>query len=91
MPSPGAGGVQTSLVGTVQGMMASARAAFRRTPAPVQSDVLSILTPLNSLCFGGALPPSKLSYRLVRIATRLIPFSGIKAGHGGDKPMTPLV
>ena len=30
MPAPGAGGVQTSLVGTVQGMMASARAAFRR-------------------------------------------------------------
>jgi len=26
MPAPGAGGVQTSLVGTVQGMMASARA-----------------------------------------------------------------
>ena len=33
MPAPGAGGVQTSLVGTVQGMMASARAAFRRTAA----------------------------------------------------------
>jgi hypothetical protein len=32
MPAPGAGGVQTSLVGTVQGMMASARAAFRRKP-----------------------------------------------------------
>jgi hypothetical protein len=38
MPAPGAGGVQTSLVGTVQGMMASARNAFRRKPgAPVQS------------------------------------------------------
>jgi hypothetical protein len=37
MPAPGAG-VQTSLVGTVQGMMAAARAAFRRKPgAPVQS------------------------------------------------------
>jgi hypothetical protein len=34
MPAPGAGGVQTSLVGTVQGMMASARAAFRRKPGP---------------------------------------------------------
>jgi len=30
MPAPGAGGVQTSLVGTVQSMMASARAAFPR-------------------------------------------------------------
>jgi hypothetical protein len=30
MPAPGAGGVQTSLVGTVQSMMASARTAFRR-------------------------------------------------------------
>src|SRR6202040_2163310 len=42
MPAPGAGGVQTSLVGRVQGMMASARAAFRRKPgstpgAPIQS------------------------------------------------------
>src|SRR5258705_273527 len=36
MPAPGAGGVQTSLVGTVQGMMASARAAFRRKPPPEQ-------------------------------------------------------
>ena len=34
MPAPGAGGVQTSLVGTVQGMMASARNAFRRKPGP---------------------------------------------------------
>src|ERR1700731_751287 len=34
MPAPGAGGVQASLVGTVQGMMASARAAFRRKPGP---------------------------------------------------------
>ena len=38
MPAPGTGGVQTSLVGTVQSMMASARAAFRRKPgAPIQS------------------------------------------------------
>jgi hypothetical protein len=38
MPSPGPGGVQTSLVGRVQGMMASARGALRRkTGAPVQS------------------------------------------------------
>jgi hypothetical protein len=38
MPQPGPGGVQTSLVGRVQGMMASARAAFGRKPgAPVQS------------------------------------------------------
>ena len=36
MPAPGAGGVQTSLVGTVQGIMASARAAFRRKPPPEQ-------------------------------------------------------
>src|ERR1700731_2629030 len=36
MPAPGAGGVQTSLVGTVQSMMASARAAFRRKPPPEQ-------------------------------------------------------
>src|SRR5260221_14589304 len=36
MPAPGAGGVQTSLVGTPQGMMASARAAFRRKPPPEQ-------------------------------------------------------
>ena len=34
MPAPGAGGVQASLVGTVQGMIASARAAFRRKPGP---------------------------------------------------------
>jgi len=34
MPAPGAGGVQTSLVGTVQSMMASARNAFRRKPGP---------------------------------------------------------
>src|SRR3984893_9333714 len=34
MPAPGAGGVQTSLVGTVQSMMASARNASRRRPAP---------------------------------------------------------
>jgi hypothetical protein len=34
MPAPGAGGVQTSLVGTVQSMMASARATFRRKPGP---------------------------------------------------------
>ena len=34
MPAPGAGGVQTSLVGTVQSMMASARNAFRREPGP---------------------------------------------------------
>src|ERR1700731_2642073 len=34
MPAPGAGGVQTSLVGTVQGMMARARAAFRGKPTP---------------------------------------------------------
>src|SRR6202035_5415448 len=42
MPAPGAGGVQTSLVGTVQSMMASARNMFRRKPrptpgAPIQS------------------------------------------------------
>ena len=39
MPSPGAGGVQTSLVGRVQSMMATARSAMRRKPggAPVQS------------------------------------------------------
>ena len=36
MPAPGAGGVQASLVGTVQGMMASARAAFRRKPGPAR-------------------------------------------------------
>jgi hypothetical protein len=34
MPAPGTGGVQTSLTGMVQGMMASARAAFRRKPGP---------------------------------------------------------
>ena len=34
MPAPGAGGVLTSLTGMVQGMMASARAAFRRKPGP---------------------------------------------------------
>jgi hypothetical protein len=34
MPAPGADGVQTSLVGTVQSMMASARNAFRRKPGP---------------------------------------------------------
>ena len=33
MPSPGAGGVQTSLVGRVQSMMASARSAMRRKPS----------------------------------------------------------
>ena len=32
MPAPGAGGVQASLTGMVQGMMASARNAFRRKP-----------------------------------------------------------
>ena len=32
MPSPGGGGVQTSLVGRVQSMMASARSAMRRKP-----------------------------------------------------------
>ena len=32
MPAPGAGGVQTSLTGMVQGMMASARNTFRRKP-----------------------------------------------------------
>jgi hypothetical protein len=38
MPAPGPGGVQTSLVGRVQGMMAATRAAFGRKPgAPVQS------------------------------------------------------
>jgi hypothetical protein len=38
MPSPGAGGVQTSLVGRVQSMMATARSALRRKPgAPVES------------------------------------------------------
>jgi HK97 family phage portal protein len=34
MPAPGASGVQTSLVGTVQSIMASARNAFRRKPGP---------------------------------------------------------
>ena len=34
MPAPGTGGVQTSLTAMVQGMMASARAAFRRKPGP---------------------------------------------------------
>src|SRR5580704_17921376 len=34
MPAPGTGGVQTSLTGMVQGMMARARAAFRRKPGP---------------------------------------------------------
>src|ERR1700724_2257245 len=40
MPAPGAGGVQTSLVGTVQSMMASARRVpppEQRRGAPVQS------------------------------------------------------
>ena len=38
MPSPGAGGVQTSLVGRVQSMMATARSALRRKPgAPVEN------------------------------------------------------
>ena len=32
MPSPGAGGVQTSLVGRVQSMMATARSGLRRKP-----------------------------------------------------------
>jgi hypothetical protein len=36
MPAPGAGGVQTSLTGMVQGMMASERAAFRRKPGPAR-------------------------------------------------------
>ena len=35
MPAPGAGGVQASLTGMVQGMMASARNAFRRKPPEV--------------------------------------------------------
>src|SRR3984893_691330 len=36
MPAPAAGAVPPSPVGTVQGMMASARAAFRRKPPPEQ-------------------------------------------------------
>ena len=35
MPAPGAGGVQASLTGMVQGRMASARNAFRRKPPEV--------------------------------------------------------
>jgi hypothetical protein len=45
MPAPGAGGVQTSLVGTVQGMMASARAAFRRKPPPEQRRGATVQSP----------------------------------------------
>src|SRR3984893_6163683 len=36
MPAPRAGGGQTSLAGTVQGMMATALAAFRLKPPPEQ-------------------------------------------------------
>ena len=47
---------------------------------------------LNSLCFGGALPPFKLSYRLVIIASHVNAFSGgITANFGEDGPMTVLV
>ena len=38
MPAPGAGGVQTSLVGTVQGMVASARSAASRHPSRAPGD-----------------------------------------------------
>ena len=56
---------------------------------PEQRDRRALI--LNSLCFGGALPPFKLSYGLVRIATGQCLFGGIKAGCGKDEPMTALV
>ena len=39
---------------------------------PEQRDRRALI--LNSLCFGGALPPFKLSYRLVIIATMSMTF-----------------
>jgi hypothetical protein len=50
MPSPGAGGVQTSLVGRVQSMMASARSAMRRKPggAPVESPAIRTTRPTSA-------------------------------------------
>ena len=39
---------------------------------PEQRDRRALI--LNSLCFGGAFPPFKLSYKLVKIATRSMPF-----------------
>jgi hypothetical protein len=50
---------------------------------PEQRDRRALI--LNSLCFGGALPPFKLSYRLVRIATGQCLFGEIKAGCGKDE------
>jgi hypothetical protein len=55
---------------------------------PEQRDRRALI--LNSLCFGGALPPFKLSYKLVIIAPRSMPLQWDKAGFGEDEPMTAL-